>query len=133
MLYSLISKIDFQSLHHKVILFSMLQNTFFAKKSIHAKICIPGSKSITNRALLCAALAEGISEIRDILISTDTLTFIHALKQLGVSLNLNETTNESGAQLSRIIPRHLGTWASSRCRGPSLDWILCSIISFSGM
>ncbi len=57
---------------------------------LNAHITVPGSKSITNRALLIAALAQGVSKLSDILISDDTLTFIHALQQLGVVIELNE-------------------------------------------
>lgn len=56
---------------------------------IHAKVTIPGSKSITNRALLLAALADGVSELSDILLSDDTLAFIEALRALGISIQLD--------------------------------------------
>ncbi len=46
----------------------------------------PGSKSITNRALVCAALANGISTLRGALDSEDTRVMIDALRQLGVSI-----------------------------------------------
>lgn len=55
-------------------------------------IIIPGSKSITNRALLLAALANDTSTLTDILLSDDTLAFIQALRQLGVNINLDGTT-----------------------------------------
>ncbi len=45
---------------------------------------LPGSKSISNRTLLLAALAEGKTEIRDLLSSDDTLVMLQALQQLGV-------------------------------------------------
>ncbi len=51
---------------------------------LQARVIIPGSKSITNRALLLAALAEGVSELFDVLISTDTLAFMQALRNLGI-------------------------------------------------
>lgn len=62
------------------------------KKPIEARIKIPGSKSITNRALLMAALADGVSEVSSILVSDDTTAFINALRQLGVMIQLDETT-----------------------------------------
>ena len=40
---------------------------------------IPGSKSISNRVLLLAALAEGITTVRDLLDSDDTRVMIDAL------------------------------------------------------
>lgn len=57
---------------------------------IKAEVLIPGSKSITNRALLLAALAEGVSEISGILISDDTMTFVNALRELGVGVALDK-------------------------------------------
>lgn len=62
------------------------------KKPVQASIKIPGSKSITNRALLLAALAGGISEISSILVSDDTTAFIEALRQLGVMIQYDPTT-----------------------------------------
>ena len=47
---------------------------------------LPGSKSISNRLLLLAALAEGTTEIRDLLDSDDTRVMLSALAALGVGL-----------------------------------------------
>ncbi|MDC0934722.1 3-phosphoshikimate 1-carboxyvinyltransferase [Pirellulales bacterium] len=46
----------------------------------------PGSKSLTNRALVCAALASGTSELRGALDSEDTRVMIDALGKLGVNI-----------------------------------------------
>lgn len=47
----------------------------------------PGSKSITNRALVCAALAEGNSTLSGALDSEDTQVMIEALRRLGVAVD----------------------------------------------
>jgi 3-phosphoshikimate 1-carboxyvinyltransferase len=47
---------------------------------------LPGSKSISNRMLLLAALADGATEIRDLLDSDDTRIMLAALQVLGVSI-----------------------------------------------
>lgn len=47
---------------------------------------LPGSKSISNRVLLLAALAEGETEVRDLLASDDTERMLEALKALGVGV-----------------------------------------------
>jgi len=47
---------------------------------------LPGSKSISNRMLLLAALAEGTTEIRDLLDSADTRVMLTALASLGIGL-----------------------------------------------
>ncbi len=54
---------------------------------IRGAIRPPGSKSITNRALVCAALAEGDSTLRGALDSEDTRVMIAALEKLGIILN----------------------------------------------
>jgi 3-phosphoshikimate 1-carboxyvinyltransferase len=47
-------------------------------------ITLPGSKSISNRTLLLAALADGVTEVRSLLASDDTQVMLDALRTLGV-------------------------------------------------
>ena len=47
---------------------------------------LPGSKSISNRVLLLAALADGVTEVRDLLRSDDTDRMLEGLATLGVSI-----------------------------------------------
>ena len=47
---------------------------------------LPGSKSISNRVLLLAALADGETEVRDLLASDDTERMLEALLALGVGV-----------------------------------------------
>jgi len=54
---------------------------------VRGSIRPPGSKSITNRALVCAALAEGESTLVGALDSEDTRVMIEALRQLGLSVD----------------------------------------------
>lgn len=56
-----------------------------------SKIEVPGSKSITNRALLCAALAKGKSCLRGALSSDDTKYMARALQALGIKIKKNGT------------------------------------------
>jgi 3-phosphoshikimate 1-carboxyvinyltransferase len=49
-------------------------------------IRLPGSKSISNRVLLLAALADGETEVRDLLASDDTARMLEALQTLGVGV-----------------------------------------------
>ncbi len=51
---------------------------------------IPGSKSITNRALLLAAMADGRSVINGILLSGDTRAFLQCLRDLGYPMEVDE-------------------------------------------
>ena len=52
---------------------------------------VPGSKSITNRALILAALADGETLLRGALFSRDTEILITCLRQLGFSIEVNKT------------------------------------------
>lgn len=52
---------------------------------------VPGSKSITNRALLLAALAEGTSVLHGVLFSDDSRYFMQALYDLGFPIHIDET------------------------------------------
>ena len=54
---------------------------------------LPGSKSISNRTLLLAALASGETEIRDLLKSDDTDRMLEALAALGVSVTKTGENN----------------------------------------
>ncbi len=53
---------------------------------------LPGSKSITNRALVCAALADGPSVLTGVLDSDDTNAMVAALEGLGVDLRVDGST-----------------------------------------
>ncbi|UWZ40675.1 3-phosphoshikimate 1-carboxyvinyltransferase [Dactylosporangium roseum] len=50
----------------------------------------PGSKSITNRALICAALAPGRSTLTGVLFADDTHAMLDAVRALGASLTVDE-------------------------------------------
>jgi len=63
-------------------------------KKVEGEINLPGSKSLSNRALLIAALAEGTTKITNLLESDDTRHMLNALKQLGVSYTLSEDKTE---------------------------------------
>ncbi len=55
-------------------------------------VVLPGSKSITNRALVCAALAEGHSVLRGALFADDTRAMLGVLDGLGISTRADEAT-----------------------------------------
>lgn len=61
---------------------------------LDASVSVPGSKSQTNRALLIAALADGITRLNNALFSDDSLYFVNALQKLGFSINLNPQTRQ---------------------------------------
>ena len=61
---------------------------------LHAIVRLPGSKSLTNRALLIAALANGTTRITNALFSDDSLYFARALQTLGFDIRLDDTHRE---------------------------------------
>src|SRR5690606_28902090 len=58
-----------------------------------ASVRPPGSKSLTNRALVCAALAHGTSSLSGVLDSEDTRVMLDALQALGLSLRADHATH----------------------------------------
>jgi 3-phosphoshikimate 1-carboxyvinyltransferase len=74
---------------------------------LHATVRLPGSKSITNRALLIACLASGTTHLSNALFSDDSLYFAGALQKLGFELSLDPLRGQ-------IILRGLGGQIPSR-------------------
>jgi 3-phosphoshikimate 1-carboxyvinyltransferase len=62
-----------------------------ALSQVSGAITLPGSKSISNRTLLLAALSTGETVIRDLLASDDTARMLEALTTLGVKLEQLDT------------------------------------------
>jgi 3-phosphoshikimate 1-carboxyvinyltransferase len=69
-----------------------------ALDSAFGTVTLPGSKSISNRVLLLAALSEGTTELQDLLDSDDTRVMLNALRELGCRLQHHGT----GLQVSGI-------------------------------
>jgi 3-phosphoshikimate 1-carboxyvinyltransferase len=57
---------------------------------VNAAVSVPGSKSLTNRALIVSSLAEGKSRLRNVLHSDDTRYMMSHLRTLGVALQAAE-------------------------------------------
>jgi len=55
-------------------------------RPVDATVALPGSKSITNRALVCAALAEGTSVLTGVLDADDTGAMVQGLRAIGVAI-----------------------------------------------
>jgi len=56
---------------------------------VDAVVDVPGSKSLTNRALLIAALGEGVTTIEGLLIADDTEAMVDAARCLGAEVQVN--------------------------------------------
>lgn len=94
----------------------------FLKDSIHDKtdtsphiVRVPGSKSITNRALLLATLAEGTSTLRGVLFSDDSRHFLQCVQDLGFETTVDEpgktitVTGQSGAVAKSEASLYVGS------------------------
>jgi 3-phosphoshikimate 1-carboxyvinyltransferase len=73
-----------------------------------ATVRVPGSKSISNRALLVAALADGTSRLTGVLFSDDTRYMAKALQVLGVSVVADEAS--AGIEVTGCG----GTWPAAQ-------------------
>jgi 3-phosphoshikimate 1-carboxyvinyltransferase len=61
---------------------------------VNATVVLPGSKSLTNRALILAALAKGTVTLRGALWSEDTQAMVHCLQALGFAVSVKEDDAE---------------------------------------
>ena len=60
------------------------------KKNQRYEVTVPGSKSITNRALLLGALGSGRTVLKGVLFSDDSRVFMQALKEIGFYVDVQE-------------------------------------------
>jgi len=80
------------------------------KGPINGIVTVPGSKSITNRALLIAALAEGKSTLEGVLFSDDSRHFLSSLQLLGFDIEIDEANKKvSVFGLGGKIPKEEAT------------------------
>lgn len=80
----------------------MWRAPFRGLNPVHATITIPGSKSVTNRALILSALAQTPSILRRPLRSRDTELMAQGLRSLGVGIE--ESFDSNGDELWTITP-----------------------------
>ncbi|WP_295760526.1 3-phosphoshikimate 1-carboxyvinyltransferase [Undibacterium sp.] len=74
---------------------------------VQGVVRLPGSKSISNRILLLAALAKGDTQIMDLLASDDTLVMLNALHALGVHWTQDGTSQNYTVQgADGAFPKH---------------------------
>jgi 3-phosphoshikimate 1-carboxyvinyltransferase len=91
-----------------------------------AVVRVPGSKSITNRALLCAAFAPGESVLRGVLFADDTRAMMDAVEALGASLERDEAACEVTVTGGALGTRRL-TRIDARASGTTSRFILPAI------
>lgn len=67
-------------------------------KKVRGEVTLPGSKSLSNRILLLAALAKGETRISNLLDSDDVSHMLNALQKLGVSYTLSDDRTQCTVQ-----------------------------------
>ena len=72
----------------------MKQLTLDPINKINGEVFLPGSKSLSNRALLIAALANGTTKITNLLVSDDINHMLNGLKLLGVDYTISDCGTE---------------------------------------
>ena len=97
---------------------------FTDDRQVSGSVAIPGSKSLTNRYLVLAALASEASMVRKPLYSRDSQLMIAALQQLGAVIEPSGAPGPFGADLS-ITPIPEGPAADTR--RPELRHIDCGL------
>ncbi|MGF1720295.1 3-phosphoshikimate 1-carboxyvinyltransferase [Vibrio kyushuensis] len=107
----------------------MEQLTLQPIEKVSGEINLPGSKSISNRALILASLAEGTTQLTNLLDSDDTRHMLKALAKFGVSYELSQDNtaciiNGLGRPFTSPVPTEvfLGNSGTSM---RSLAGILC--------
>ena len=85
-------------------------------KALDSEITVPGSKYIANRVLLLAALANGISRIKNVPDNEDINATIEALKKFSININkkddeiiVNGSNGNVAAPNEKINVRNSGT------------------------
>lgn len=100
-----------------------MKSVTITPKNLNGSVTLPPSKSLSHRAIICASLAEGVSEINNVGMSEDIDVTIESMKKLGAvitkdgdrliidgtnTLKTNEPLtldcNESGSTLRFLIP-----------------------------
>jgi len=75
---------------------------------VQGTVKMPGSKSISNRVLLLAALADGETRVENLLDSDDTRVMLNALELLGVRIERDSATVRGGSFPNKSADLHLG-------------------------
>ncbi len=106
-----------------------------ARNGVSGVVRVPGSKSIANRALIMAALAPGVSTLRNVPSGDDTLAMVDALERLGLKpevgsgyvrvagpLSRTSTTDVAlDANLAGTTSRFLTALGAVRCGSTTID------------
>ena len=83
----------------------------------NCRVTVPGSKSYTHRMLIAAALANGVSTLKNALVSEDTQFTMEALRQMGIQIDVNSAEvrvdGKGGWMRAGHAPIYLGNSGTS--------------------
>lgn len=91
---------------------------------LDARVRPPGSKSLTNRALVCAALAAGDTTLDGALFADDTEAMLGCLHELGVGLRLDRAASRVAVIGSAGVPPADGALLDARLSGTTSRFVL---------
>ncbi len=99
---------------------------------VQASVKVPGSKSITNRALMCAALASGTSRIEGILLADDTEAMLSCVSALGAEVQM--TRENCSVEIRGFAGRPLDgpIDLDARLSGTTSRFVAASLVLGSG-
>ena len=107
------------------------------KQPVDVRVVIPGSKSVTNRALILAAQAEGTSKLRRPLVSRDSELMVGGLKALGLPITESQEDGDlvysiTGGKLKGPANIDVGNAGTVMRFLPPLAALADGAISFDG-
>ena len=107
------------------------------KQPVDVRVVIPGSKSVTNRALILAAQAEGTSKLRRPLVSRDSELMVGGLKALGLTITESQEDGDlvysiTGGKLKGPANIEVGNAGTVMRFLPPLAALADGAISFDG-
>ena len=73
-------------------------------KIADCQVTVPGSKSYTHRMLIAAALANGVSHLKNALVSEDTQFTMQALRQMGIQIEASRNGVRVAGKGGRLEP-----------------------------
>ncbi len=103
------------------------------RRPVDAVVRVPGSKSHTNRALVCAALADGRSELSGVLFADDTEAMLGVLRSLGLQLDIDAAAATVAVQgCAGRLPAATGMPLDARKSGTTSRFVLPMLTLGSG-
>ena len=99
---------------------------------VAASVRVPGSKSLTNRALMCAALAAGTSRIGGILLADDTEAMLSCISNLGADVRLDRANDSVEIRGFAGRPLDGPVDLDARLSGTTSRFVAASLVLGSG-